>query len=276
VAYDEPRARDSTFGEELVERAAALPSASAESAFRVADLCGDPLATPREIAEALSEDEALASLVLHTANSAAVNWGPSIADLPTAVVRLGLRFVGATALAAPGLGLLDGPADDLWPARESLHRHAVCTGLVAQALAPAGIDADLALTAGLLHNIGLNLIAGFAPAEFGYLLECGEQFWEAEDWIFGFSHSDLGAKLAAHWSYPADLVIAISDHDIPDPRTPLARLVRLADLLVRDCGIGVEPRQALPPSEEACGIDLEHALEIVHTVLLPYERPKTA
>ena len=275
MAYDEPTARDTRFGEELLEQAAALPSTSAETAFRVADLCHDPLATPREVSNALAEDEALASLVLHTANSAAVNWGPSIGDLPTAVVRLGLRFVGATALAAPGLGLLDVPADDLWPARESLHRHAVCTGLVAQALAPAGIDPDRALAAGLLHNIGLNLIAAYAPQEFGYLLECGEQFWEAEDWIFGFSHADLGARLASHWSYPADLVIAIGDHDIPEPRTPLARLVRLADLLVRESGVGIEPRQALPPCEEACGVDLRHALEIVHTVLGPYEPPKT-
>jgi len=279
MSATEPTARDERFREELVERALALPVGDTQALLRVAELCEQPAVTPQLLALEVSHDESLSALLLRTANSAASYSAARIADLPTAITRLGLRRVAALALGAPGLQMLQRPADGLEWARFELHRHAIRVGLCARGLAPAGVDPERALAAGLLHNLGLHVIAAYAPQEFRYLLEAqerGEQFWEAEDWIFGFSHADLGARLATHWSYPADLVIAIGDHDIPEPRTPLARLVKIADLLVRESGIGVEPRQTLPSCEEACGVDLEHALEIVHTVLIPYERPKTA
>jgi HD superfamily phosphohydrolase YqeK len=160
----------------------------------------------------------------------------------------GYRRVAALALGAPGLQMLQRPADGLEWARFELHRHAIRVGLCARGLAPAGVDPERALAAGLLHNLGLHVIAAYAPQEFRYLLEAqerGEQFWEAEDWIFGFSHADLGALLAERWSYPLDLVVAIRDHDAPAPQTALGALVQVCDVLVRKLGVGIEPEREL-------------------------------
>jgi HD-like signal output (HDOD) protein len=248
MSATEPTARDERFREELVERALALPVGNTQALLRVAELCELPSVTPQLLALEVSHDESLSALLLRTANSAASYSAARIADLPTAITRLGYRRVAALALGAPGLQMLQRPADGLEWARFELHRHAIRVGLCARGLAPAGVDPERALAAGLLHNLGLHVIAAYAPQEFRYLLEAndrGEQFWEAEDWIFGFSHADLGALLAERWSYPLDLVVAIRDHDAPAPQTALGALVQVSDVLVRKLGVGIEPEREL-------------------------------
>lgn len=275
MAAPEPLARDSRFIEELVERALALPVGDPASLLRVAELCELSSSTPQLLALEASHDEAFSALLLRVANSAASYSATRVADLPTAITRLGYARVAALALASPGLRMLQGPADGLEWARHELHRHAIRVGLAARALAPAGIDHERALAAGLLHNLGLNVIAANAPDEFRYLLEAdarGEQFWEAEDWIFGFSHADLGALLAERWSYPLDLVVAIRDHDAPAPQTQLAALVQAADVLVRRLGVGIEPARELPRRALLPGFDLEAAAERVADLAAAQDR----
>lgn len=240
--------RDDSFREELITRALSLPLGDQGALARVASLCERLSTTPNDVALEASRDESFTAMLLRMANSADSASVRRVADLPTAITRLGFRRVKALAIAAPGLRLLQGPPDGLEGARHELHRHAIRVGLGARLLAPLGVDRDRALTAGILHNLGLNVIALFAPDEFRYLLAAttrGEQFWQAEDSIFGFSHADLGAMLAERWSYPTELVIAIRDHDSPDPQTPLAHAVQVADLLVRAHGVGVEPPREL-------------------------------
>lgn len=259
----DPPVRDDSFREELIVRALSLPLGDHVALARVASLCERLSATPSDIALEAGRDESFAALLLRLANSADSGSIRRIADLPSAITRLGFRRVKALAIAAPGLRLLQGPPDGLEEARHELHRHAIRVGLGARLLAPLGVDRDRALTAGLVHNLGLNVIALFAPEEFRYLLSAtsrGEQFWQAEDSMFGFSHADLGAMLAERWSYPTELVIAIRDHDSPDPQTPLAEAVQAADLLVRAHGVGVEPPRELT-HVHLPGVDLAAAYE---------------
>jgi HD-like signal output (HDOD) protein len=243
MATPEPVARGVGFLAELVDRALSLPMGDPAALGRVVQLCS-VAASSQEVALEARRDEAFVALLLRTVNSAAFYTSERIADLPSAITRLGLRRVQALALAAPGLQMLKGPADDLKPARAQIHRHAIRTGLAARALAPPGTDGDRALAAGLLHNLGLMVISAHAPDVLRHLLDATareEQFAQAEEWILGFSHAELGSILAEHWSYPLDLVVAIRDHDSPAPETPLAALVQIADQFVRRLGVGIEP-----------------------------------
>jgi HD-like signal output (HDOD) protein len=271
----EPQPRPDAFREELIERALSLPLGDQAALARVARLCERLHTTPQDVAHEASRDEGFAALLLRLANSADSASVRRIADLPAAITRLGYRRVKALAIAAPGLRLLQGPPDGLEGARHELHRHAIRVGLGARMLAPLGVDRDRALIAGILHNLGLNVIALFAPDEFRYLLAAtsrGEQFWQAEDSIFGFSHAELGAMLAERWSYPTELVIAIRDHDSPDPQTPLAQSVQLADLLVRAHGVGVEPPRDLQHVHVPETVDLALAHERLGELIAAQDR----
>jgi HD-like signal output (HDOD) protein len=252
------------WGEELearlVSSALSLPLGNQAALARVARLCAAASATPQGIALEAARDESFAALLLRLANGAASMPSMRVADLPSAVRRLGLSLVQALAVAAPGLRLLQGPRDGLTPARHELHRHAVRVGLAARLLAPASVEPEQALTAGLLHNIGLNVVSLYLPQEFQALLGAaarGEQLWPLEEELLGFTHSALGAKLAEGWSYPSELELAIRDHDSGCPENDLGAVVELADVLVRAYGVGVEAPRPLTAalSEAIAGLE---------------------
>jgi hypothetical protein len=179
--------------------------------------------------------------------------------------------VQGLALAAPGFRLLRGPADGLGDARRELHRHAVRLGLGAWTLASGDIDPDEALAAGLVHNLGLNVLSMAVPDVFGEIVagaQAGVPVDRIEEERLGFTHAELGALVAERWSYPLSLVCAIRDHDVAEPDSPLGRLIRLCDLLARESGAGIEP----PQPELLFGADADAARERVRPVFEAHGR----
>jgi HD-like signal output (HDOD) protein len=231
--------------DQVVDLVDELPANGAVAA-RVASLCDDPSSSAAGVAHEAARDEALVALLLRMANSAAYAVGGHVGDLRLAVSRLGLAVVRSIALGSPALELLAAKRDGLDEVRAQLRLHATRTGLAAWNLAPAGTDAEEALAAGIVHNIGLSALASAAPASLRAVVTAvaqGASFREAEESELGYTHAELGALLAQKWSYPLGLVLAIRDHDAPASDTRLSRVVRLADLLVRERAIGIEPAE---------------------------------
>ncbi|MFN8224902.1 MAG: HDOD domain-containing protein [Gaiellales bacterium] len=231
----------------MVEEAASLPIGDPLTLVRVARLCEDPFADAREIALHVQRDAAFAATLLRLANSAHFSRGRPVGEIVNAITRLGLRLVGSLALATPGLRILENAAPDLEGASRRLHRHAVRTGLAARMLAPAE-DADLGLAAGLVHNIGLNVVLRADPERFRRLLataNSGEPLRDIEVDLLGVTHAELGGLITERWRYPLSLITAVIDHDNPEP-LGLAAAVRLADLVGREAGVGVEAAEEIP------------------------------
>ena len=255
----------------FVSRAIELPLGSQEALARVAYLCRLRGSTRNEIARAAAADASFAATLLRIANSAASASRYPITDLPAAVTRLGTRMVGMLAVAAPTLRLLAAENDDLVAVRREIHRHSIRVGVVARELAPPSIYAETALAAGLVHNVGLGVISLYGKVGLKRTIELAtpeRPFAEVEPHVFGFTHAELGQLLARAWKYPDALVVAIGEHDREMPSTPLAALVAVADLLVRESGVGIEP-----PCEigvrlaRRAGLDLERARPKAQRVL---------
>jgi HD-like signal output (HDOD) protein len=247
----------------LLEQALSLPLGNQLALARVAGLCRKPDASANAIADEAALDEGFTATLLRVANSAALGTASRIEDLPTAIARLGFRFVECLAVAAPSLRLLAAPSDGLEQARRDLHRHSVRVGVAARALAPAGIEPDRALAAGLVHNLGLSVLSLHARSGFRKLVESasqGEQLAEVESRLFGFTHAEIGAMLGESWSYPESLVTAIREHDAALPSAPLPALIQVADLLVRASGFGIEPIAEPSPAVAAlAGVEIDRA-----------------
>jgi HD-like signal output (HDOD) protein len=250
-----------TLRDRLIDDALSLDIGDPAMLLRVAEACDDPESDAREVASHIQRDAAFTAAIMRIANSAAYSRGRPVGEITTAVGRLGLGLVGSLALATPGMRLLDGPPDGLSKARRALHRHAVRTGLGARQLA-VGDDAELALTAGLVHNIGLAVMARTVPEVFRALLaraDDGESLREHEVELVGLTHAELGGLIAEGWHYPLSLVSAIVEHDAEEP-TGVAAAVRAADLVAREAGVGVEAPE--PLSDTVCerlGISLDNA-----------------
>ena len=81
-----------------------------------------------------------------------------------------------------------------------------------------------------------------------------------EQKLFGFTHAELGAIFGTQWSYPDSLISVVLEHESDEPASDLAALVRVADLLVREHGVGIEAPLEVPSILAGrLGLDLEHA-----------------
>lgn len=78
---------------------------------------------------------------------------------------------------------------------------------------------DEAYTSGLLHDIGLLILASKLPKEFMSALEYAAErkvsLFEAEKEVLGVTHSEIGAYLLDLWGLPDEVIKAISHHVFP-------------------------------------------------------------
>jgi putative nucleotidyltransferase with HDIG domain len=126
------------------------------------------------------------------------------------------------------------PLQNLWEHSEAVAR-------LAYDLAPlAGIDAETAYVAGLLHDIGRLAFVKLPAA-----LRIREQEWlasgfpvvYAETLAYGLDHAASGAKCLRAWALPESLVNAVGLHHRPGPDTsPLSGVLTLAEDLAARAG----------------------------------------
>jgi HD-like signal output (HDOD) protein len=270
-----PSVPEAPLRDRLLEEAAELPIGNQAVLWRVAALCRDPASDARDVGLEAGRDESFAALLLKLSNSAFSASAVRIGDLTTAVARLGFSLVESLAVASPGLRMLAATRDALTPARRELHRHAVRTGLAARMIAPADVDGEQALAAGLVHNLGLHVISLYEKEAFRALVDRaarGVQLRDVEEELLGFTHAELGALLAERWRYPLGLVAAIAGHDAPDAGG-LAAVIQVADALVRESGVGIEaPLEVSAAVEAAARIDRDAARERLMPLLLAQDR----
>jgi len=98
-----------------------------------------------------------------------------------------------------------------------------------------------AFTAGRLHDIGIAVLDQYFPAMFSKIQACMNERslsdHEAEQFLYGFDHGDIGYWLSERWNLPINLSEAIRYHHNPalaNGAPQLARLVHVADILTNE------------------------------------------
>ena len=152
-------------------------------------------------------------------------------------IVLTLAFGSAMVVPLPGYAV---EANELW-------RHSLLTATAAEIVAAEAdgmnVDAPVAFTVGLLHDIGkLALSQALTPEiqhEIRQLVEeqgCSRS--EAEKKILGADHSEIGACLLRGWHLPEDVVEAVGNHHQPvcEPRPRLSVITHVANCLAHLAG----------------------------------------
>ncbi|MFM2066026.1 MAG: hypothetical protein RLZZ584_935 [Pseudomonadota bacterium] len=214
-----------------------------------------------ECAERIAVDPALTARALRLANSAFYGVSGRVATLRDAVHLLGRHTLGTLLTAAAVMAQFKDASlalrhhDIYW-------RHALGVALAAQALArERGIDAEIAFTTGLLHDIGRLALAAYFPAEHQDVLACAREhdieLVDAERARLGLDHTEIGAMVARHWHFPDHVVQAIAWHHHPSraPRTAggvqLPDLVHLADAITHALDLNQLPHEVVPTMDSA-------------------------
>lgn len=205
-----------------------------DAALRLRKELQAPNLTIGQVARVVSVEPLVAAKLTHLANSAIyAGQGKTIRDLPSAISRLGLNVVRATALAiamnqilhAGDMAAFANLARNLWD-------HSMRSAAAARILAHTytRIAPDEALLAGLVHDLGAFYML-YRATRYEELRERPET---VKHLIMQW-HESIGVTLLGALGLPEDVVQASVDHDhprsVPDiPRT-LAEVVYISNVL---------------------------------------------
>lgn len=232
--------------DQILERVESLPHLP-DTALRLVQIISNPQAPLTEIVDAVRYDQALTAEVLRLCNSAYFGLARTIRSLDDAVTLLGTVRVFQLVMAAHARTFFSKPQEGYGLPAGALWEHSVAVAIAAQALSrrlrlP---DAGLLFTAGLLHDAGKIVLNEFVGREYAEIarrvLEERVAFTEAEQAVLGYTHAEVGARLAERWQLPPDIVDCIRFHHTPLARTPVLPLldaVHLADAVAMMLGLG--------------------------------------
>ncbi len=215
-------------------------------AMEVVRLVDNPKTSAAKLGEVISQDQALAAKVLKVANSPFYGFPKQISTINFAIVVLGFEtlkeIVLSVSLASSLASKLDKDFD-----LEKFWRHSLLVGLMTKHLAK-----DLnyrvsgeAFIAGLLHDIGILVVAQYFKKEFQQIIQIGKRgefsFEQIERrFLDNSTHYEIGSLLAEKWNFPDQLVEAIAFHHQPHlaPKNPLLpAIVYLAEYVCFKLGL---------------------------------------
>lgn len=180
----------------------------------------------RQLASLIEQDAGLAARILRLANSPFYGLSGEVGSIQQAVVVLGFHAISQL---AASVGLMQAIKVDACE-RFNLQQFwsmSLRVALGARWLAQrADMNAEHAYLGGLLHDIGLPLMAGCFPQEMDSLLQEHAQtstdLLTLEENQLGFNHLQLGVRLARNWNVPAEIIAALTQYRTPPVHaTPL-------------------------------------------------------
>jgi HD-like signal output (HDOD) protein len=207
---DMPQNSAVTAGQKILQ-ARDLPPLSF-TATRLLELSADPDVEVDDLAAVIEQDPALTARILGVANSAYFGQVNPVLSVETAIIRvLGFNMVKSLALSIAMAGIFDTskcPSFDL----ETYWCEALGTAQLARALGSNLTEEerpnlDGVYLSGLLHTLGVLLLAHLYPQEYSRVLQQVQlggltNVLETERFEIGIDHVQAGRWLARRWHLP--------------------------------------------------------------------------
>jgi putative nucleotidyltransferase with HDIG domain len=176
----------------------------------------------RELGDLVKMDPSFSAELLRFANSALFGVRHEVKSVSQSIILLGLDRVKTMATLVAVNRMIRSSVRIA--ALRKVWVHSLATALISEEAARiAGISADTAYTAGLLHNLGtLGLMSAY-PEEYSRMLEVTQDFGfdllQTERDLFDIDHCLAGCYLAQDWDFPDELAAAIAvHHEDPVPQ----------------------------------------------------------
>jgi putative nucleotidyltransferase with HDIG domain len=220
-----------------VQQLAPLPAV----ALRVLEIAQDEKSSAADLASVIATDQAMTTKLLRIANSAYFAAGREVTTARDAIVMLGMMEVRRLVLTSALMGRFDNAGT---MNVSSFWGHGLAVGMDAEVMARHTRLAppEEAFTAGIIHDIGKLVMDQYLREQFSAATTLatskGMPLERAEAEVFGFTHAQLGARLAEVWRLPSSLGEAIAHHHShPEEEHGLPHVVAQANNLCRDHGL---------------------------------------
>lgn len=245
--------------------------ASPGSAARAARLAFMDRERTHEIAEVALQDVALALELLRWANSGQVRGAQPVGSAAVLTVRRAIAMLGLEGVRRAALGLREWPGPLSEPAAQVLGRLLAAArraGRLAQALRPAGYDAEVVMLVTLLQQLGRLVTAYHFPDEWQQIQRL-MQAAASEPGGEGPAEPGMGEQAASYAVLGADVEgmgVAVAKHWGMDDSVLH---------LMRRLPLGTVPRQA-DNDDDMLRVAASCAIEAMDTLLLQPERREAA
>lgn len=178
-----------------------------------------PDVTIHDITKIIEQDIAMSAKMLHLANSGFFRSGRRISTVEEAISYLGFQMVTRVALSIEVFDSLNPNMQVLNLDLDGLQRYALLTAHIASTrIADKQTSAD-AFMAGMLHDVGLLVLAMSAPDLLAEILEearhSNRSLCGVEVGRLGVSHAEVGGYLLALWGLPYAIVEGVVFHHQP-------------------------------------------------------------
>ena len=190
---------------------------------QLTDAVNSEMADLREISEIVEQDPAVVAQVMKQVNSAFFGFNRTITDLKEAISMLGVRNLRSLALSSQLNSQFKSGNDWDRFSFEQLNQRSLLVARLAQALCRrAGankITQDQAFLAGLLHDVGVLIMASHDADQYKKLLNYSvkkqKPIYLVEKASFGFFHGEVAGALLALWNLPPQVIEAVMLHHVP-------------------------------------------------------------
>ncbi len=202
--------------QQILEKMDKMPEPP-KASVQAINMLEDPNVPIAKVAEFISMDECLTTKLLRLSNSAHYGFSGKVATAKEALMRIGTNIVKCSLYSSmlegggftPGFFFIE-----LW-------KSALFTAFVAKDVGErlSHPRVDLCFTGGLLCDVGQLLMNEFAPQVYANLVKevrkANHDIIQAENQVFGFTHVQVGYKLADVWKLPVVYQNVIRYHHDP-------------------------------------------------------------
>jgi HD-like signal output (HDOD) protein len=181
-----------------------------EMALKIRDIVEDPNSSLANISKLINKDPALAARIVQVANSPAFRSRTPFNSVEAAVMRLGGSIIKNLVTAMVMEQLFQSTTEMTDRKLRTYWRHATDVSELAIAFVSAHphLQADQAVLAGLIHDIGVLPILTFAEEHPELLAD------EAVlDSLIKQAHCQVGAKILEAWRFSADMIRVALEHE---------------------------------------------------------------
>ena len=195
--------------------------------FQVRTALKNPNLSVEQLAKLVGAEPLMSAKIIRMANSVAMNpSGREIADVKSGIIRVGMEAVRTVSFAVAMEQLLkskqmqafEGISRKLW--EHSSHVAALCRVLARRI---ARINADEAMFAGLVHDIGVFYLMSRA-ANFPELAQDKAELYSL---LVGW-HDNIGHALLSALGQPESILLAVQEHEVD---REIAEIKTLSDVL---------------------------------------------
>ncbi len=181
-----------------------------EMALKIRDIVSDPERSLGDVARAVVKDPALSARVIQIANSPVLGARSRIESVEMAVMRMGGAMIRNIVTALVMEQLFQATTEITDRKLRTCWKHASEVSTIAMAISHQHphLQADQAMLAGLIHDIGVLPVLTLAE-EYPVLLRDEAKL----DRLVERAHTELGKAILRHWNFPETLVKVAAEHE---------------------------------------------------------------